>query len=140
MHGLCFPDENLHIPLELHGCISYIPSHLPTPAELETCRWIHMSGEGEWDPYSGQFAAAESAVKSHLTEHPLHHIPGHHSNDIAGDHLDGRYVGATFVTGGIERLIGNLPQEIQTAGNRFIGATSSRTHRSTVDAAELARR
>ncbi len=83
-----------------------------------------MSGEYKWDPYSNHFAAAESATKSHLTEHPLQQVPGQHS---------------LFETGGIDRLIGSLPLEATTAGDRFIGATSSPTHRSTVDAAQLAR-
>lgn len=99
-----------------------------------------MLGEGEWDPYSDHFAAAESATKSHLTKHPLHRVPGQHSFNESGDRLVGRYIESTFQTGGIDRLIGSLPQETATAGNRFIGATSSRTHHSTVDAAELARR
>ena len=111
-----------------------------------------MSGEGAWDPYSDHFAAAESATKSHLTEHPLYSAPAQHSYDASGAIMDGRYVGATarfeaevadspiFDTNGIDRLIGLAPMEAVTAGNRFIGATSSRTHRSSVDAAELARR
>ena len=40
----------------------------------------------------------------------------------------------------MDMLIGSIPLESTTAGNRYIGATSSRTHRSSVDAAELARR
>jgi hypothetical protein len=140
LHGLFFPEENVHIPLEMYGCLSYFPSRLPMQVELATCRWVHLSGEGEWEPYSDHFAAAESATKSHLTEHPLHPIPGHHSFDVTGNDLDGRYISAAFESGCIDCLIGNLPQEPTTVGNRFIGATSSRTHRSNVDAPELARR
>jgi hypothetical protein len=79
-----------------------------------------MSGEGEWDPYSGHFAAAESATKSHLTERPLHTAPTQLSYKTTGEIMDGRYVGAAtnwdtafanysiFDTGGVDPLIGSL--------------------------------
>lgn len=120
LHGLFFPDDNVLIPLELHACLSYFPSRLPTHEELETCRWIYMLGEGEWDPYSGHFAAAESATKSHLTERPLHTAPTQLSYKTTGEIMDGRYVGAAtnwdtafanysiFDTGGVDPLIGSL--------------------------------
>ena len=78
-HSLCQPNQfrehglivdDCHIPFELYGCLSYFPTRLPTPDEINTCRWVHMSGSGEWDPYSNHFAASEHATRSHLTEHP----------------------------------------------------------------------
>ena len=152
LHGLFFPDDGVHIPMEMHGCLSYFPSRLPTNTELETCRWVYMSGEGEWDPYSEHFAAAESATRSHLVEHPRYAPPTQSTYDAAGAILDGRFIGAVarheaavaessiFATDSMDMLIGSIPLESTTAGNRYIGATSSRTHRSSVDAAELARR
>ena len=140
LHGLLFPDDNLHIPFKLHGCLSYFPSsRLPsTREELDNCRWVHMSGEGEWDPYSDHFAAAESAMHSHLTEHPRHQrvVPATFNGN--GHIIDGRYEGA------VSQLPPPIPEDIDLfIGGHLdstIGATSSKIHRSSVDAAELAAR
>ena len=38
LHGIAFPDQEDHqlvIPFQLHGCISYFPSRLPTQTELD---------------------------------------------------------------------------------------------------------
>lgn len=111
-----------------------------------------MSGEGEWEPYSAHFAATETAAKSHLTEHPLYRPPTQASYNAEGNIIDGRFIGAVthhatmvanssvFYTNHMDYLVGTIPFDTTTAGDHSIGATSSQTHRSTVDATELARR
>ena len=145
LHGMYIPDQDLHIPFELHGCLSYFPTRLPTVDESDTCRWIHMSGDGKWDPYSSHFAEAKSATHSHLTEHPRHSkiTPG--TFDADGFRIDGRYQGSvsriTNTPENIDLFIGAMStQETGRGIDRTIGATSSKIHRSAVDAAELAAR
>ena len=149
LHGLYIPEESLHLPFELHGCLSYFPTRLPTPDEIDTCQWVHLTSDGDWDPYSNHFAAAESATMSHLpSDHPRHRNNQRDFNTYDGDgfQLDGRYQGSVTTMSiphtpeNIDAIIGAVQKIKTTAGNRMIGATSSKTHRSSVDAAELAAR
>jgi hypothetical protein len=149
LHGMYIPDQELHVPFELHGCLSYFPTRLTTVDEIDTCRWIHLSSDGDWDPYSNHFAASERATLSHLTEHPRHGrrgLPDSNTYDADGFCIDGRYQGSVstlappHVPENIDAIIGSMSRLTTTAGDRDIGATSSKTHRSTVDAAELAAR
>lgn len=66
LQGMYIPDQELHIPFELYGCLSYFPTRMPTTDKIDTCRWIHLSSNGDWDPYSDHFAASERATMSHL--------------------------------------------------------------------------
>ena len=61
MHGIYVPDEDIFIPFQMHGCISYFASRLPTDEELATCRCITFTSELEWDLYSPAFAQEEEA-------------------------------------------------------------------------------
>lgn len=150
LHGMYIPDQELHIPFELFGCLSYFPTRLPTPDEIDTCRWAHLSSDGEWDPYSNHFASSERATMSHLTEHPRYGRfptrPDSDTYDADGFNIDGRYQGSVstlvppHTPENIDTMICSANKIKATAGDRFIGATSSKTHRSTVDAAELAAR
>ena len=45
--------------LLLHGCILYLPTRYPTDYELENCKWLILSSETLWDPYSDDFAYEE---------------------------------------------------------------------------------
>jgi len=58
-HAIIVPEEDVTIPLQLYGCISYFPTRLPTPQELNDCRYITLSNEKEWDPYSDRFTEQE---------------------------------------------------------------------------------
>ena len=132
LHGMYIPDQELHIPFELHGCLSYFPTRLPTPDEIDTCRWVHMSGDGEWDPYSDHFAASERATRSHLTEHPLYGRVTPGTYDADGFEIDGRYQGSVTVLTAPHTLE-NIDSYVKacgstmptTAGDRSLGATSS---------------
>ena len=40
LHGIYHHDEKITAPFNLHGCMSYIPTRLPTKNEKENCRWV----------------------------------------------------------------------------------------------------
>jgi hypothetical protein len=61
MHGIHVPDEDIFIPFQMHGCISYFALRLPTNEELATCRCITFTSELEWNLYSPTFAHKEEA-------------------------------------------------------------------------------
>lgn len=62
-HSLYFSDENIRIPLELNGCISYFNVQKPTLHEIHTCTTLSLTDDSiEWNPYSSIFAANETAV------------------------------------------------------------------------------
>jgi hypothetical protein len=58
-HSIYIPEHNLQIPLSMRGVISYIPVGKPTVKELETCRWITLTSDMEWDPHSEDFESNE---------------------------------------------------------------------------------
>ena len=61
-HGITFPKDDEHdlfIPFHLHGCISYFSSRLPTDSEMERCRYVYMTEDATWNPYSDSFKQAE---------------------------------------------------------------------------------
>ncbi len=62
-HSIYFPDENVRLPLEMHGCISYLPTRLPTKSEIKSCRWIELTSDTPWDLYSDEFAYNESKAR-----------------------------------------------------------------------------
>ncbi|MEJ2330778.1 MAG: hypothetical protein P8Z33_13190 [Gammaproteobacteria bacterium] len=62
-HSIVIPCEDLTIPLELDGVISYFPTRKPTRDELDSCYHIEMTPEApSWDPYAPSFSQEESAV------------------------------------------------------------------------------
>ena len=55
--------EQLFIPMEMEGTISYINTRLPTQDELSHSKYyIATSSTKEWDPHSDDFRIAEEAV------------------------------------------------------------------------------
>jgi hypothetical protein len=52
LHAIVSQEDDITIPLNLYGCISYFPSRLPTQTELKECWHIDLSSEAEWHPYS----------------------------------------------------------------------------------------
>ena len=60
-------EENVSVSLEMHGCISYFPTRLPTSNELKSCHYIELSSEHDWDPYSERFSQQERAVTKQLS-------------------------------------------------------------------------
>jgi hypothetical protein len=64
MHGIYVPDENLYLPFHLHGVISHLVTYLPTDEQLNNCRWIYMTSDAEWKPYSEIFSENEKAYQN----------------------------------------------------------------------------
>jgi hypothetical protein len=58
-HSINIPAEDVHLPLLLHRCISYLPTRYPTDYELEHCKWLILSSDAIWDPYSDDFGYEE---------------------------------------------------------------------------------
>jgi hypothetical protein len=58
-HSIYIPAEDVHLPLLLHGCILYLPTRYPTDYELENCKWLILSSDAIWNPYSDDFAYEE---------------------------------------------------------------------------------
>ena len=59
LHAIVPTQEDITLPFQMFGCISYIPTRLPTNKELESCRYINMTCESEWQPYSDTFQEYE---------------------------------------------------------------------------------
>jgi len=55
LHAIVHTKEDISMPLVMHGCISYLPTRLPTESELKSCRYIDMTNEQIWEPYSDSF-------------------------------------------------------------------------------------
>ena len=64
-HALYFPggkwdQDELRIPLQLHGTISYFPSRIPHRRELEDCQSYDITPNSpEWDPHKEEFSSME---------------------------------------------------------------------------------
>lgn len=68
--GIHDAHQDLHIPFQLHGCISYLPLRLPTEAELEQCPCIHLTNDAPWDPYHVRFQQQEQP-SNHINPTPI---------------------------------------------------------------------
>ena len=64
-HSIVVPGDNVKIPLEMSGVISYFSSHLPTDDELVNCRRLVMCSDVPWDPNDPSFALQERAAVHH---------------------------------------------------------------------------
>lgn len=52
-HSIYFPTEDIRLPLDMHGPISFLPVRYPTDDELDTCLHLELSdGSTPWDPMS----------------------------------------------------------------------------------------
>lgn len=59
-HSITVTEENVTIPLQLNGIISYFDARTPTTEEIENCPHIILTSDEEWNPYSSHFAEKES--------------------------------------------------------------------------------
>mmetsp|Transcript_11237 Transcript_11237/g.16168 ORF Transcript_11237/g.16168 Transcript_11237/m.16168 type:complete len:1367 (+) Transcript_11237:2028-6128(+) len=64
LHAIVDNKEGITMPFSMYGCISYLPTRLPTDAELKSCRYIDMTCELEWDPYSDSFRESERPFRN----------------------------------------------------------------------------
>jgi len=60
---LYFPDEDLHLPLSLNGCISYLPTRIPSDHEIQNCTWVTLTSDEIWEPYSDTFQEQEKLAQ-----------------------------------------------------------------------------
>ncbi len=58
-HSIYIPDHDTHIPLIMRGVISCLPIWKPSIRELESCRWMELTAETDWDPHSSDFEENE---------------------------------------------------------------------------------
>jgi hypothetical protein len=58
-HSIIIEEENLSIPLKLHGIISYFNARTPAIHEIENCQHVTLTPANEWNPYSSHFAEEE---------------------------------------------------------------------------------
>jgi hypothetical protein len=68
-HSIQSLDDEFTLPLSLKGVISYFNTRTPTQEELDTCRWINLTNEHDWDPHSDTFQEQEENFTS------LQHTP-----------------------------------------------------------------
>jgi hypothetical protein len=61
-HSIYFPDSDLHLPLFLNGCISYLPTRIPTKCEIDEGTWLNLTSDEIHEPYSKLFEEQESIV------------------------------------------------------------------------------
>jgi hypothetical protein len=53
------PSQNLQLPLQINGILSYLPAHCPKEEELNTYAWVILTTHAEWDPKCGSFKEKE---------------------------------------------------------------------------------
>jgi hypothetical protein len=72
-HSLYFTEEDVHIPLQLNGCISHINMRYPTDHEINNCTWLQLTADTEWDPYSPNISTyEEKEIRKRRTVSAIH--------------------------------------------------------------------
>ena len=61
-HSIEVPGDDLTIPLEMNGVVSYFSSHKPSKDKLENCRRVTLSSDIPWDPNDPSWEAQEKAM------------------------------------------------------------------------------
>ena len=44
-HSIYIPDEDIRLPLKLHGCVTYLPTCFPTQEEIENKMWLILTNK-----------------------------------------------------------------------------------------------
>jgi hypothetical protein len=70
-HSIFIPQSNLRIPLQLHGVLSCLPVRRPTIDEIETCEWVELTSDEEWDPKSSRMQEQEQACQEQDSQLPV---------------------------------------------------------------------
>jgi len=79
-HSIYFPEHDVKIPLQLNGIISYISIRKPTQLEIETCTWLELTSDDDWDPYAPSFEENEDKYQSvniHSVNRQLSPLPNY---------------------------------------------------------------
>ena len=58
-HSIYFRADDIRIELTADGYLSYLRTRTPTNEELESCKWLQLTEDAPWDPYSKDFARQE---------------------------------------------------------------------------------
>jgi len=61
-HSIYFPLQDVRIPLELKGVISYLLTRYPSQEKINNCTWLQVTGDGTWDSYSHAFFEDEQIL------------------------------------------------------------------------------
>jgi len=62
-HAIVFPDNNLRIPLQLHGIFSFFHTRMPTTQEIDECTEIIITPDStDWDPHNESYALNEESM------------------------------------------------------------------------------
>ena len=69
-HSIIVKEEDVTIPLQLEGTISYFNSHLPTRHKFETCCHIELTSQEQWDPKAEDIAQEEQKYIEHQEGNP----------------------------------------------------------------------
>jgi hypothetical protein len=62
-HSIYSVDDDFNIPLSLMGVTSYFVTRTPTTQEIETCKWITLTSENNWNPHSEHFSMQEESFQ-----------------------------------------------------------------------------
>jgi hypothetical protein len=65
-HSIYIPEHDIRLPLAMRGVISYVTIRKPTIQEMESCKWINLTAEAEWDPHFNAFE--ENEKQAHENE------------------------------------------------------------------------
>jgi hypothetical protein len=61
-HSIEVPEDNLTIPLEMNGVVSYVSNHKPSKDELENCQQITLSSNIPWNPNNLSWETREQVL------------------------------------------------------------------------------
>eukprot|EP00934_Nitzschia_sp_Nitz4_P001469 Nitzschia sp. Nitz4//scaffold498_size9664//494//4337//NITZ4_009088-RA/size9664-snap-gene-0.10-mRNA-1//-1//CDS//3329553087//1469//frame0 len=143
IHGIYDATEDVYIPFHLHGCISYFQTRLPTDHEKDSCRWITLTSDREWSPYSDDFNAAEQAAEVHFQDPyaALNRPTVDNKGNLVMPSSSARHISALSTSpvtpaDSLDPFLDNL----ECLDVRIIKATSSKERRSSVANDTLARR
>ena len=67
-HSIYSANDDFNIPLSLAGVTSYFYTRTPTVHELESCQWITLSNENDWDPHLEHFMDQEENYQDLLQQ------------------------------------------------------------------------
>ncbi len=61
-HSIYVPQHNLRIPLKMRSIFLCLPVHLPSVHKIETCQWVELTPQTEWDPHSNNFEEQDKLI------------------------------------------------------------------------------
>jgi hypothetical protein len=63
LHGIYMPLEDITIPFQNSGIISYLPIRLPTDRDMDDCKWLWMTSDAPWEPYGNFYTEREQTYR-----------------------------------------------------------------------------